>query len=160
MLVHRDGFARESRFIHLQVAAVKQPQIRGHLVAGLQQDDIAGHQFGGRDSAHSTGPQDAGFRQGRLGQRRQGFRRIRFLQKADRGVEEHHAEDHAGINPLVQDRRDRRRGQQDVHQRCVELQQEPHPRTESPRGGNDVRAESRLTRAKFQDVQTLFGVRS
>ena len=158
VFVHRDGFAGQSRFIDLQVAAVKQTQVGGHLVAGLQQDDVAGHQLGGGDSPHLTGPQDTGFRQCRLSQRRQRLRRAGLLQKSDEGVDEDDAKDHAGIHPFFQDRRDRRRRQQDVHQRRVELQQEPHPRTVSPRGGNHVGTELGLPRAKLQDVQPLFGV--
>jgi len=126
------NFTSEGRFVDLQVAQFQRPQVRRHFVPGLQEDDVARHQVGGGDDltrpAAEHGGTDAEFpRQGI-----DGSQRIQFLHEADDGVEENHAEDHAGIHPALQDPGHRSRDQQDVDQRVMELGQKKQDGAFSP----------------------------
>ena len=50
VLGHRQRFAGERGFVDVQVAHVEEPQVGGHAVAGLQQHDVARHEFLGGDA--------------------------------------------------------------------------------------------------------------
>jgi len=43
--IHRDRLSGQRRFIHLKVPYLQQAHICGHLVAGLQKDDVARDHF-------------------------------------------------------------------------------------------------------------------
>jgi hypothetical protein len=94
--------AGQHGFLDPQVLAVDQPQIGGHLVARLQQHPVAGHQCLGRDFPALAVAQHHGTQRQHLadgGQRRFG---LAFLHEADDGVDEDHAQNHAGIDAMTQ----------------------------------------------------------
>ena len=45
MLLDRDRFAGEGGLVDLETAHLEEPQVRGHLVAGFEQHDVAGHEL-------------------------------------------------------------------------------------------------------------------
>ncbi len=45
ILVHRNGFPRQSRLLHFQVHGRSQPDIGRNIITGFQQDNITGHQI-------------------------------------------------------------------------------------------------------------------
>ena len=48
VLLHRHGFARERRFVHLQIDRLDQPSVGRHLVARMQQNQVAWHELARR----------------------------------------------------------------------------------------------------------------
>jgi hypothetical protein len=82
----RHGFAGERGFVHLQVARVEQPQVRGHAVARLEQDHVARHQFHGADALLASVAPHRRLGDHHAGQRFDGFLRLRLLEKSDDGV--------------------------------------------------------------------------
>ena len=66
--------------------------------------------------------------------------RLRLLDVADDGVRDGDAKDDRRVHPFAQPRRDRRRDEQDVNERLVELQKEAHPFAEAPLRGHLIRA--------------------
>jgi hypothetical protein len=124
LLLDRHRLAGQRGFVDLQVAALQQAQVRGHLVARGQQDDIARHQLRGVDLLLFPGAQHRGCRGQRAREGRQRAQRLALLDEADDGVEQDDAEDHAGVDPGPEHDLDDDRGQQDVDQRLMELQQE------------------------------------
>ena len=98
-----------------------QPQIGRHPVAGSQQHHIAGHQHVGAKTVLAALAQDHRFTGQRSRQRRQRRLRLAFLNVTDGGVDQHHAEDHAGIDPFAEHRRDAAGENQHQHQRLHQL---------------------------------------
>ena len=121
LLGHRDGLARKSRFIHLQLRDFDQPQVGGNLVAGLQQHDVAGHQHGGGYHLHRPAAQHGGVGRGQLAQRRHGLVRTPCLHKADHGIEHHDDEDDQRVGDLAHQPRDDGGTQQHQHHEVLEL---------------------------------------
>lgn len=121
LLGHGDGFAREGRFIHLQLRNLDESQVGRDLVAGFQQHDVAGHQHGGRNHLHRTAAQHGGVRRRQLAQRRHGLVGAPSLHKADDGVEHHDDEDHQCVGDLTHQARDDGSAQQHQHHEVLEL---------------------------------------
>ncbi len=122
-----------------QPPRLQHPQIGRHLVARLQEHDVAGNkvravhrhpltiaQNGGAGCQH---PPDRGHR--RLG--------LVFLDEADHRIGKHHGEDHPGIHPVLQGPRHHCRTDQDVDQHVVELPQKAHHRPPRPHFRQAVR---------------------
>ncbi len=59
---------------------------------------------------------------------------LAFLDEADDGIDQDHAQNHGGVDAMTQRAGDRGRNQQQVDQNIVELQQEAHERPASLRG--------------------------
>ena len=132
-LVHRDRFAGQRRFIHLQPARPDQPQVGGHAVSRLQQRDVAGNQrVGGRALAPPVA-QHRGRGVDHAPDRRQGALRPALLQKPDQRVDQNHGQDHRRVARMVQRQRQRRRRKQHINQQVVELRQQAAQRP--ARGG-------------------------
>ena len=68
------------------------------------------------------------------------FECLAFLDESDNRIDEHDAEDHPRVDPVVEHRRDDHGDQQDVDQRLVELEQKPHRLTLSPARGEHIEA--------------------
>jgi hypothetical protein len=101
-----------------------QAQIGRHLVARLQLHQIARHQgFGFQRHQPSVAP-DHGVGREHLTDRLERVLGLALLHEADGGIDEHHAEDDAGVEPVLQQRRDRTGGQQHIDEDVVELTQE------------------------------------
>lgn len=116
-----DGFAREGRFVHLQLRNVDEPQVGRDLVARLQQHDVARHEHGGRHHLHQPAAQHGGVGRRQLAQRRHGLVGAPGLHKADNGVEHHDDEDHQRVCDLTHQPRDDRCAQQHQHHEVLEL---------------------------------------
>jgi hypothetical protein len=84
-------------------------QVGGHLVACLQQHDVAGHQLLGGHSAPLPVAQHQRPGREHVADGVQGLLGLALLDEADDGVDEHHAEDHTRVHPVLQDARYRAR---------------------------------------------------
>ncbi len=128
VLLDRNGFARQDRLLDGQSPGFQNPQIGWHLVARLQQHDVAGHQFRPADSDAPAAAQDGGARRqhGADG----GHRRLRLalLHIADHRIGQNHGDDHRRVHPVLQARRHHGGTEQHIDQHIVELRQEPHER--------------------------------
>ncbi len=122
VFLDRYRFTRQRRFGDLQLPTTEQSQVGGHLVARLQQHQIARND-GGRIQSGLVAIAD----DNRLGHQRltQGFDRLdrfAFLNETDDRVDEDDAENDRGICPLPQRERDDDGNQQNVNQRLMKLQ--------------------------------------
>ena len=133
-LVDRLGLAGQRRLLEQEAARADQPEVRRHLVARLQDDDVAGHQLVGGDLGALALPQHE-----RLGREHPADRIQRplgpaFLDEADDRVDQNDAEDHRGVDPLAEPGGDERRAEQHVDQNVMELGEEsPERAARSPR---------------------------
>ncbi|MNF58306.1 hypothetical protein D3C84_398580 [compost metagenome] len=123
-LVAGHGFAGERRFFDTQVSGFQQAQVRRHAVAGFQQHQVARHQFLCRHLAHFAIALDPAVQGEQLLDRAHGVFGLAFLDEADHGVDQHHTEDHCGIEPFAQGQGDQGGCQQHIDQQVVELQEE------------------------------------
>ncbi|MCY1505420.1 hypothetical protein D9M68_396360 [compost metagenome] len=127
-LFHRQGFPGERRLVDAQFLAGQQAQVGRHPVAGCQQHQVAGHQVGGAqllapalaDHRGAGGQHAADGVQRRFGPA--------FLDETDHRVDQHGAEQHAGVDPLAERGGDQRGGEHHVEQDVVELQQQAQQR--------------------------------
>ena len=107
-LRHRQGLARQQRFVALQVLALQQPQVGRDAPAGFDHDDVAGHQLARVDLVSFAG---ADHRRPRLLQppkrRRRPAGRI-FLDSADHAVDQKHDADEGGVADVAERHRDQR----------------------------------------------------
>ena len=138
-LFHRHGLAGQDRLLRGQPPRLDHPQVGGHLVARLQQHDVAGHQVG---PVHRHAPpvaQHGGARGEHAPDRRHRRLGLALLEEADHRIGQHHGQDHAGIDPVLQGPRHHGGAQQDIDQHVVELRQKPQQRPARPRLGQPVR---------------------
>ena len=150
---HGLGFAGQCRFFDAQLARFEQAQVGGDFVAGAEQHDVADHELFRRDLAALTVAQHRRVEREHVADGVQRTFRLAFLDHADDGVDEHHADDHAAIHPMGEQGRDRCRDQQHVDEDVVELAGETQQQAVFARGGQTVRAElfqapARLVRGK------------
>ena len=124
VLLDRHGFAGQRRLVDAQVARADEAQVGRHLVPALDEDEVAGHDLGGRQPQLLAGADDGGLGGHGATQRLDGGDRPGLLQVADERVEEDDAEDHRGVDPLLEEEGDDRRDQQDEDERIGELHQE------------------------------------
>ena len=135
------GLTGESGFIDRELGVTHESEIRRHLVAGLQQHQVTGDEFlGGHDPvpavAHHLGigaDHRAQALQCRLG--------TGFLDEADDRVDQHHGEDHRGVDELTQSRGDHAGHQEHVDQRMMELPQNSDQQARTADRGQCVGAE-------------------
>ena len=109
LLGYRDRFTGKSRFIDSQLCDVDQPQVGRHLVASLQQHDVARHQGLRRNLLQLAAAQH-----GRLGgcqalQRRQRLVGAPGLYQSDGRIEQHDDQNHQGIDQIADYARNYRR---------------------------------------------------
>lgn len=86
-------------------------------------------------------------------------RRLRLLNKADDRVQQHDAQDHRGIQPLVQQAGHRARPEQDADQRLMKLKQESQPRSLFFPHGNDVGSKVFLPPFHLEPIKSSFVAR-
>ena len=123
VLLRGHGFPGQHGLVDGEVVGLQQPQVRGDLAPGLQQDDIARHQRVGVDLQGLAAPRHPGA--GRH-QPLQGLGRAlrpELLNGADDGVDQQHREDEPRVRVLPQPEGDQGRDQQDIDQRALELAQ-------------------------------------
>ena len=139
-LVRGNRFAGQDGFLRAQPMGLQQPQIRRHLVPGLQQHDIAWHQ---RRAIHRNAlPAAQDSRPRRQHAADGGHRRLRlaFLQEADHGIARHHCQNDGGVDPVLQQGRHHSRPQQHIDQHIAELGEETDKRAAAWRLGQAVGA--------------------
>jgi hypothetical protein len=124
-LAHRFGLAREGGLLDLGASSLQDAHVRGNAVAGLEQDDVPGHEFPGGQFRFLAVPEDYGGRREHAPDGLHGLFRLAFLNEPDQGVDQDDGQDDAHVHPLVEHGREDGGHQQDVDEHVVELAQEP-----------------------------------
>ena len=122
-----DRLAGQRRLVDVQLALAHEAQVGRHLVAGLQQHEVAGDDLGRRQAQRLARAHHRRLGRHRLRQRLDGGDRLGLLDVADERVEEHDAEDHGGVDPVPENERDDAGGDEDEDQRLLELQRAGAP---------------------------------
>jgi len=100
-LLNGHGLSRESGFVDMKVAGGNQAHIGRNLVAGLQQDDVAGHHLSRRNPSLLSCTEYRGLSDHGLGKGLHSLDGLGLLKKADHGINKHHPEDDAGVDPFL-----------------------------------------------------------
>ena len=137
-LIDRDRFARQRRFLDAKVLDLAEAKVGRDLVAGLQQDDVAGNQFFGRDHARFPVAHGHGFGRKHVADRIQRFLRFTFLDEAEQSIDDDHAQDHRCVEPFPKEDLSHRGGQKHIDEHVVDLHEEPHERAALARGRQPV----------------------
>ena len=140
-LLNRHRFSGKGGFVDLEIPQVNQPHVGGHLIARLQQDQVARHHLRRRDPAFGAGPHHRCFSNHGLSQRGNGFKGLGFLQEADNGIHQHDAQNDPRIHPFLQQRGHDSGHQQNVDEWLVELQQKAQQGSFPSLAGDDIGAE-------------------
>ena len=159
ILGNRRRFAGQRGFGNLQITHLEKAQISGNLIAALQKNDVADHQFRGRDAPLLPLPQDRGLGGHGSGQGRQGIDRLGLLEIADHGVDQHHPENNPGIYPLLQKSGDKARNNKDIDQGLMELEEKADERTLAFLGGDGIGPELRQAVLHREPVKPVLPVR-
>ena len=124
LLFHRHALAGQRGLLDPQVDRLDEAHVGGHVVAGLQQDHVAGHQLarghhpGGAVAHH---PRLGG---GHLLQGRERLLGLGFLHHADDGVQDDDEDDRSRVHPLAEHEGDDRGRDQDDDEEVLELRRE------------------------------------
>ena len=124
VFVHRDRFAGQRRLVHLELCRLDQSQVGRHLVARLQQHDIAGHQRLRRNLPNRAAAQYRGLCSREALQRCQCLVGAPGLHQPDGGIEQHNDHDHQRVQPIADHAGDQGRCQQHPHHEVIELLQQ------------------------------------
>ena len=154
-LVHRDRFAGQRRLLDLQSLGPQNPQVRRDLVAGLQLHQVAGHQLRGVHGDQPAAAPGHGVGREHPPDGLQGVLGLALLHESDGRVDEHDAQDDAGVEPVPQQGRDPRRRQQHVDQQVVELGEEAQQRAAGLGLGQSVGAVGDQAPAGLLGAQAL-----
>ena len=128
-LVHRNRLAGEWRLLDPQILYLAQAEVGRDFVARLQDHNVAGHEvFGGNHPALAV-TQCQGLRGEHVADRIQRLLRLALLQKPEQPVDQHHAEDHAGVEKFTEENLANPRRDQHVDQHVVQLHEESHQRS-------------------------------
>ena len=125
-------FARQRRFVDLEVDAFDQAQIGGDEVARFEQHHIAGHELASGEFLPVAVADHIGFGRGHLFQRGQGGLGAAFLHHAQHRIQHHNRHDDDGLHPVAQQRGDDAGGDQQHDDKTVELGHDQFPKR---RGG-------------------------
>ena len=140
VLADRRALAGQRRFLRLHRGGPQQPAVGGHDVAGLELDDVAGHQVVRGDLHQGAVPPHARLRLLHRGQRVDALAREHLLAGPDDHVDHHEEADDERRRPLPDGRADRRdRDQHDVH-RVAQLLEDHRPHGRGRLRGQGVRA--------------------
>ncbi len=154
-LVHRHRLARQCRLVDAQVVRCQQAQVGGHDVARRQQHQVPGHQLGRVDVVRAAVAAHRGARRQQVPDGLQRPLGLAFLNEADYRVDNHHGQDHAGVDPVAQRGGDGAGGHQHVQQQVVEL---PGQSAQHARAGgllDPVRAMAVAAALRFVAAQAL-----
>ena len=154
----RHGLPGQDRLLRRKTARLQHPQIRRHLVTRLQQNHVTGHQIGTVQRDPHPIAQDGGAWGQHAADRGHGGLGLALLQVADHGIGQHHRQDHARVDPVLQRSRHDGSPQQHINQHIVELRQKPHQRPMRVNLGQTVRpmrgqSPRRLSRAQPRRVR-------
>ncbi len=142
VLGNRERLAGEGRFVAMEVVDVEEAEIGRHAVAGLEQDHVAGNELRGGHAKLASSATHDGLGGDHATEGFDGLFRPAFLDEADDRVDQDHAEDDAGIDPLGQGRSDAHGGEEDVDQGLVELEEQAFPGGRSAATGDDIGTEA------------------
>ncbi len=123
-LVDRLGLAGQCRLLQQEAARADQAKVRRHLVARLQDDDVAGHQLLGGDPGPLPLPQHERLGREHLADRIQCPLGPALLDEAHDRIDQNDAQDHRGVDPFAEPRGDQGRAEQHVDQDVVKLGEE------------------------------------
>ena len=101
VLVHGDGFAGQSRFVHLELRGVDEAQVGWNLVARLQQHDVARHQHMRWHLLYLPGTQHRGLRFREALQGGQCLIGAPRLHQPNGGVEQHDHHNHQRVHQVA-----------------------------------------------------------
>ncbi len=139
-LFHRYRFAGEDGLLNDGTVRRDKPQVGGHLVAGLEQHDVPGHERCAVHRLPFAPAQHGGPRGEHAPDGVHGLLGLAFLNEADDRVRDYHREDHRRVGHVAQRDRDHGRPQQHVDQDVVKLQYEAHERAAPRWFGQAIRA--------------------
>ena len=123
-LFHRHRLASQDRLLRRKAPCLDHPQVGGHLVSRLQKNDVTGHKVGSVHRYPQSIAQHSGLGRQHVADRGHGGFGLALLDEADDRVGQHHGQDHAGIDPMLQGPRHQRSTDQHINQHMVELSQE------------------------------------
>ena len=124
MFVNGHGLAGEHGLVDLQIGDLNKPGIGRDLITGFQEHDITGNNLSGGDNLYSPITPDTGPGCRHLDERLHRFLGAGLLYKADGGIEKKHAENHTGVNKMLDNEGDNGGDHQDVNERAEKLPQE------------------------------------
>ena len=129
LFLHRHRLPGQGSLVDAQVDRLDQPQVGGDVVAGLQEDHIAGDQFAGRDGDAMSVSEDPRLGGSHLAQGGQGLLRPPLLDRPQDGVEDDDGQDSPCLFDLPQGEGDQSSADEDPHQKVVKLVEEDLPKT-------------------------------
>ncbi len=100
-LVHRSALPRERRLVRGEGVGLDQPRIRGHDVAGLQEQHVSRHDLSRQYHDRAPITQDAGPGCRHGAQRLQRLLGLELLREANEGVEHHDDANGHGVRSLT-----------------------------------------------------------
>ena len=156
-LLDGQRLAGEGRLVDPQVPGAEKPQVGRHLVPGLQQDDVSGHQVLGGDHQAFSLAQNGGLGGDRPGEGGDGTGGLGLLDEADEGVDENHQKDDAGIHPFRNEAGDQARRDQNVDEGLMELEKKQHPPAALLADGDPVGSEALPTVLDLEPVEAALG---
>ena len=140
MLFYRNRLAGERGLFDLQIDGLDQSDIGGDLVAGAQEDDIAGHEVARRDFNLLPIAQHRRGGRGHLAQRLDGTLGAVLLHEAQQHRKQHNDGDGDGFDPVPKKGGECRRHKENDDQHILELLQQDRPRRDAMGGLQFVRA--------------------
>jgi hypothetical protein len=127
LLVDCQRLAGQRSLHQAQRLDIDQAQVGRDAIPGCQVNDVAGHQVLGGDFVALPRARHGGVRRKHVADRIERLFGASFLDVADQGVDHDHAEDHAAVERMAEQRGDDPGRQQHIDQDVVELQQEALP---------------------------------
>ena len=121
VLAHRYRFSGQHGFVAGQILQLQQTQVRRHLVARLQADQITRYQLAAVDGPQLAVAPDQRAGAGHTENGLQGGGCLALLHKTHQRVDQHHAEDHPGVDPMAHQQTDHATDQQHIDQRVLKL---------------------------------------
>ena len=100
VLLHGHGLAGEGGLLDLHRGALQDAAVRRHGVAGLEKDDVAGHEVGGGQVGELAVADDLGLRRAHLLQGLERLLRLCLLHDAEHGVDDDDGHDDDDVGPL------------------------------------------------------------
>ena len=127
VLVHRDGFAGQRRFVYLELGDFDQPQVGRHLVARLQQHDVTRYQGLCLHLQHLAAAHHRRLRRCQPLQRCQRLVGTPGLNKTDGCIEQHDDQNYQGVHQLANHARNDGCGDQHQDHEVAELIDQQRP---------------------------------
>ena len=158
VLLRRHGLAGERRLFGAQVLRLDEPKVRGNLVAGLKQHDVARDELFGGKHASLPAAHRPGFGREHVANRIQRLLGPAFLDESEQSVENDHGKDDRRIDPQAQHQLGEPGGEKNVDKDIVELGEKPHERAPLLALRQAVRPIFLQPRASLGGVQAFFPV--